>query len=520
MACVLPMLALIAFIIADQYRYDREQLIQKSILTARAMALTVDKDLDSVKTGLYGLASSPYLHSNDLQAFHRQANEVLGNLNANNIYLTDATGQQLLHSQHPFGAQLPVTRSRDLVERVFKTGTGAVSDLFQGSVVKQPVVAVIVPVWRENQVVYALGATFYPEHLSAMLASQALPSEWVAAIYDGSGHFIARSRGIDALLGKAGPPSILKKIATAREGSLEHKTVEGIPVYGVFSRSRISNWTIAIGIPKATLTATLRERVAVIAAITLCILLATLALAWMLGGKIAHAIQGLIDPAMALGRNEQVMIKPSYLKETDEVGKALERAADILLHTRHKAYHDPLTGLANRALFSEIAEQQLALCRRYGEHLAILYMDLDGFKSVNDTHGHAVGDLLLRQVAARLQAEMRRSDLVARLGGDEFAAVLMNTDSAGAKTVAAKLVQMLSAPYQVESISLTNVSASIGVAVYPEAGKALETLMQRADYAMYLAKKAGKRQYAVAESDILAGGPAETSATNLEKAAY
>ncbi|MGV3742346.1 MAG: diguanylate cyclase [Burkholderiaceae bacterium] len=525
LACVLPMLALVAFTVADQYRHARSELIQKSILTARAMALTVDKDMGSVTAGLYALASSNRLQSGNFAAFHQQATDLLDELNASNIYLIDRSGQLLLHTRHPYGTALPATGNPAIVERVFATGTSAVSDLFIGSVAKKPLVSVVVPVWKGNEVIYALSAAIHPDRLSKIFVSQGLPEDWVAAVFDGSGRFIVRSRGIDHLLGKTGAPEILEKLKLSREGWVEHGTVDNTLVIGVFSKSQVSNWTIAIGIPKAQLTAELWRRVILVAVVTFFILLITIALAWKLGGKIARAIQSLIDPAMALGRNEQVMVNPSYLKETDEVGKAIERAADILLHTRHKAYHDPLTGLANRALFGEIVEQQLALCRRYGEHLTILYMDLDGFKSVNDTHGHAVGDLLLRQVAARLQAEMRRSDLVARLGGDEFAAVLMNTDLAGAKTVAAKLVDMLSAPYQVESISLTTVSASIGVAVYPEAGKELETLMQRADYAMYLAKKAGKRQYAVAESEILTGAEADAaetdiSSTHADKAAY
>jgi diguanylate cyclase (GGDEF)-like protein len=516
MACVLPMLALIAFILIDQYRHNRDQLIQKSILTARAMALTVDKDTDSVKSGLYALASSPYLGSNNLQAFHRQASKILQKLNADNIYLADENGQQILHTNRPFGTSLPATRTLPFIKRVFETGNGTVSDLFTGSIVKKPVVAVIVPVWQGNRVVYALGATFYPERLLALLANQGLPADWVVAIYDGSGHFIARSHGIDSLLGKKGSPAILEQMAIRQEGTLESRTVDGTPVIGVFSKSKVSNWAIGIGIPKAQLTADLWKRVGLIATITFFILLSTLMLAWALGGKIARSIHALIAPALALGRNEKVQVETLYLREADEVGNAIERAADILAHTRHKAYHDPLTGLANRALFGEMAEQHLALCRRYGEHLAILYLDLDGFKSVNDTYGHAMGDRLLQQVAARLESEVRRSDLVARLGGDEFAAVLMNTDRAGAANVAAKLVEALSVPYSLDGISVTRVSPSIGVAIYPETGRDIEVLLQRADYAMYLAKSAGKRQYAIAEC----GNSPSTSGTDAEAAEF
>jgi diguanylate cyclase (GGDEF)-like protein len=520
-SCVLPMLALVALIVVNQYRHERDQLIQKSIFTVRAMAQTVDKDMNSVKVGLHALASSHHLQSGNLAAFHHQAKELLDELNASNVYLADASGQLLLHTHHPFGERLPTTGNLAIVQKVFASGTSTVSDMFVGAVVKRPLVAVVVPVRKNNKVVYALSATIHPDRLSKILINQGLPEDWIVAIYDGSGKFIARSQGIDQLLGKKGSPGILKKIAGSQEGSLENRTVDGTLVFGVFSRSKISDWAIAVGIPKAQLVADLWERIALIAVITFLILLGTLALAWRLGGKIAHAIHALIEPALALGRNERVQIEPLYLKEADEVGKAIVRAADILEHTRHKAHHDPLTGLANRALFNEIVEQQLSLCRRYGEQLTILYMDLDGFKSVNDKHGHAVGDMLLRQVASRLQVEVRRSDLVARLGGDEFAAVLMNTDRAGAAIVAAKLVEALSVPYLVDAISLTHVSASIGVAIYPETGQDIDTLLQRADYAMYLAKNAGKRQYAVAEANIQTSvSEADPSFIHSDKSAY
>lgn len=507
MACVLPMLALIAFIVVDDYRHDRDQLIRKSILTTRAVARTVDKDMESVKTGLHALASSSYLRSGNLAAFHGQAKGLLDELNANNIYLADMQGQLLLHTHHPHGAPLPIAGNLADVQNVFVTGDSVVSDLFMGPVVGRLLVAVVVPVWANNKIVYALSATMYPERLSEILKNQGLPPDWIIAIYDSSGRFIARSHGIDKLLGKHGSSEFLADIASQQEGAMENKTVDGTPVIGVFSKSKVSDWAVAIGIPTGQLTAGLWKRVGMIAMITFFILFSTLMLARALGGKIARSIRALIEPALALGRNEKVQVEALYLREADEVGKAIQRAADILEHTRHKAYHDPLTGLANRALFREMAEQQLALCRRYGEHLAILYLDLDGFKSVNDTHGHAVGDLLLQKVATRLEAEVRRSDLVARLGGDEFAVVLMNTDRDGAANVAAKLVEALSALYTLGTIPVTRVSASIGVAIYPETGRDIEALLQRADYAMYLAKNSGKRKYAIAEVDILPAAP-------------
>jgi diguanylate cyclase (GGDEF)-like protein len=173
------------------------------------------------------------------------------------------------------------------------------------------------------------------------------------------------------------------------------------------------------------------------------------------------------------------------------------KASAMMLQARHDAYHDELTGLANRTLFNEIIQQQLALCRRTEDQLAVLFVDLDGFKGINDHYGHAVGDELLRALAKRLTAGLRNSDIAARFGGDEFAAILVQADRDAAATVAAKLVDSLSKPYAIGALTIT-ASASIGVADYPRCGDSGDALLQRADEAMYQAKQQGRHRYAFA----------------------
>jgi diguanylate cyclase (GGDEF)-like protein len=171
----------------------------------------------------------------------------------------------------------------------------------------------------------------------------------------------------------------------------------------------------------------------------------------------------------------------------------------MLLDAEHRANHDSLTNLPNRDLFNEIAIQQLAACQRERIGLAVLYVDLDGFKSVNDRYGHSVGDDLLCAVASRLTNAIRGSDLVARLGGDEFVVLLIGVEPKDAKAVAHNLIGLLSRPFAVGALTL-QISASIGVAVYPSAGDSIPILLSRADAAMYKAKKAGKQQAAIADA--------------------
>ncbi len=162
---------------------------------------------------------------------------------------------------------------------------------------------------------------------------------------------------------------------------------------------------------------------------------------------------------------------------------------------RFMAHHDALTGLPNRQLLQDRMIQAIALCRRTGTQLAVLFIDLDDFKRINDSLGHEVGDRLLQMVAERLQACPREGDSIARLGGDEFvltASTLSDDNDAG--LIARKTLDMLSTPFVVDGHQL-HVTASIGISVYPVDGLDVETLMRTADTALYHAKENGRSNY-------------------------
>ena len=157
---------------------------------------------------------------------------------------------------------------------------------------------------------------------------------------------------------------------------------------------------------------------------------------------------------------------------------------------RHQAMHDGLTGLPNRVLLFETLEQAIEEARRGEGRLALMLMDLDRFKEVNDTFGHQFGDALLKQVAFRLQNQMHDGDTVARLGGDEFAVVLPHLDhSDAAAAMAKRILHTLEQPFVIDS-QVLEVGASIGIAIYPDHGTDGRTLQRRADVAMYAAKQA------------------------------
>jgi two-component system, cell cycle response regulator len=163
------------------------------------------------------------------------------------------------------------------------------------------------------------------------------------------------------------------------------------------------------------------------------------------------------------------------------------------------ALNDPLTGLANRRLLADRMSMALVHARRNKSAMAVVYLDLDGFKQINDTLGHGVGDSLLKTVAGRLVATVRAEDTVARVGGDEFILTLWHVSGIDyAVTVASRAIEVVSHPYDIEGNTVT-ITTSAGVSIYPDHGEDADTLLKSADLALYEAKSAGKNAYRISE---------------------
>jgi diguanylate cyclase (GGDEF)-like protein/PAS domain S-box-containing protein len=185
-------------------------------------------------------------------------------------------------------------------------------------------------------------------------------------------------------------------------------------------------------------------------------------------------------------------------------GTAADITAEVEAQARanHLALHDPLTELPNRVMLRERLDLALAAVRRRQSRVAVLCLDLDHFKEVNDTLGHGAGDLLLKEVAQRLQAGVRGTDTVARLGGDEFAIVQVSVDQPGdAQALCRRLTEELRAPFRIEGHELY-VGASIGVALAPDDGENHERLLKSADIALYRAKQAGRGTFRFFEAQM------------------
>ena len=195
------------------------------------------------------------------------------------------------------------------------------------------------------------------------------------------------------------------------------------------------------------------------------------------------------DPEELLTRIHNMLEVRLLHDEARDKAKALESLA----------LHDALTGLANRRLLTDRISAAIANARRNNNAMAVVYLDLDGFKQVNDTLGHGHGDALLKMVAERLLAAVREEDTAARLGGDEFMIALWHIRNVGdVVTVASKLIESLSMPYVIED-NIVSVTTSAGVGIYPTDGTDADTLMNRADAALYAAKRAGKNAFRISE---------------------
>ena len=240
--------------------------------------------------------------------------------------------------------------------------------------------------------------------------------------------------------------------------------------------------------------------------------LTSAALSHTLVRQITGSVRRLAEAASKLADGLPVETQPTHIKETAAVASALERVSALLRERtaerdqataaeerlrragqqlQHRASHDALTGLINRSRFDEVLGERVAACDSGGAPLTLLYIDVDGFKRVNDQHGHACGDELLRLFAARIKSNVRESEVVARLGGDEFAVILSHAQRPQSLETADRLIDQLSRPYRLGPLSV-EVSASIGLATYPGSATCASTLLQAADAAMYRAKNAGK----------------------------
>jgi|GEM_PF-2822925 len=761
LAFLLPVLLALALALLNDYRHERDALDQRTLQTARALEQAVDAELLGAQRTLLGFAASlSDLEPSRLGAVYRDAQRLLDSTKlADAIVLTDADGQQWMNTLVAFGQPLPKTRNMARVRKLFETGQPAISGLVMGTVAKHPLLTIDVPVLRQGRIVYDLNMVIRPERLQAILESAAFPPGWIAAVQDADGVIVARLPDTQRYVGRHVTASMWAHINRDSEGIAEVESLDGVPITGVFHRSRETGYSVSVGISTALLRAEFWRSFGLVMAMGLAICLASLYMGWRFGSQIlgsvralsramaeaatgrsapelpsrgprelvdlAHQfdrlwrarqradaalvderqrlldsqqqlarvlegsnqgywdwnlqtdvftvsprleamcgyaagemdtrvshwdehieagdlrllmdsiqqhlaghtsehcaelrcrsksgiwiwvrmqgklvrrdaegrplmmsgtvtditqakqdelalreaatvfgnsydgimvvdLQGLVvraNPAfaritgytaeeivgrspklLASGRHDRAfyermwaslheqgfwrgevwnrrksgqvyaeMLSISVVRDAQQVPQHyLGVFSDISRLKEHEAeldriaHYDPLTGVANRRLLLDRLKQALAHAHRSGRLLAVCFLDLDGFKPVNDRHGHEVGDQLLIQLTARMQATLREEDTIARIGGDEFVLLLGELGTVQECCAALqRLLDEISRPVQIQGLSVA-VSASIGATLFPQDPADADTLLRHADQAMYRAKQAGKRRY-------------------------
>ncbi|HEX8961369.1 MAG TPA: EAL domain-containing protein [Rhodocyclaceae bacterium] len=756
LACLLPGIFGAVVLFAREYREGRAQQAKDTLQTARALAQAVDNQILRIQGVGQGLATADALERGDFATFDRRAKEALvqSGLGAD-IILTDAEGREIVNTTRAYGTQLPRYDNPGMVAQVFATGQPAVSNLYTSRALRRSIVAVAVPVFLNGKVAYCLNIGIVPQTFSEMLRAQRLPADWVAAIFDGNGAFVARTLAGEQMLGRKTQPDFLKAMVESPEGTVETVSPEGRPIFSVFSRSPLTGWRVAIGIPLAALASSLWQTLFALLLGIVSLFAAGIGFAWFVAGRIGHSFQALIAPAVALGSGGRIALPRTDVREAAELTRALGRAGELLrqrtdalrkseeryrslfdrmaegfaigeliydargkpvdqrileaneaffsetglsrevlnrpvhevvptieqywldayhevivrggsvhvqdynaatqryydlrayrpsagrfavvfrdvtaakrierelqksrstlmlalkaggsaawemdvateritatdndvfgmlgfgpeelptrtewiwrihdedrqnladavddvvagrkeafsaelrlrakdgnwrwilsqgmaaergadgraqrlvgTHTdvterkemqqrvRDAALHDPLTGLPNRALTFEYGSHLIAAARRSHGRGALLFIDLDRFKPINDLYGHDTGDRVLQEVARRLQQCTRQEDLVGRLGGDEFVIILPHLDNVQhrAAVVAQHVIASISRPFHIGSLELS-ISPSVGIAYFPEHADHVSALLHAADLAMYRVKQSGRASY-------------------------
>lgn len=489
--CVLPAIVVSAALGYSAYQAERNNVEQQTVLLANAVMAELSRDLAVAESGLKVLATSAELNSGDLHSFHARARDALAPGNAYNYILTDPHGKQLVNTLLPFGSALPTAGTPAEIARVFSQKTTVLTDLFIAPVARKPGIAMGVPVGSGDVVAYSLNMGLDPLRITAMLNRQSLPDGWLVAVLDSSGTIVGRSRDAERFVGQKATPELLAAVAAQGDGRTQSFTKEGVPVFSAFVTSKLWKWTVVVGAPTATLEGDMRSQLVWVVSALLVAFGTGLWLARTISLRVIASVEHLSRAAQALGKGEEMNLPAIQMQEADHLGDAMLQAGQTMQKVKFDAQHDALTALPNRLLFDEVAQRSLAYAQRRNQPLALLAIDLDGFKAVNDTLGHSAGDEVLRTVARRIQDTVRASDIAARIGGDEFVVLLTDVNLATAMETAQRLVALLSEPYA--DIALP-VSASVGVALYPLNAINLHGLMHRADKALYEAKAQGKRR--------------------------
>lgn len=506
LAAVTPALIVILRAASEQ-RSTAAALVQDDALRiARIAASQQQRLIEGARQLLIALAKRPDVRRGDTDSCTAAFTDLLPNypFYANlGAIRTDGT---------IFCSALPIDRPvnaahRAYFQRALATREFAVGDYQVGIITRKPTVNFGYPILdaagaASGVVFAALDLTW----LNRLAADAKLPEGSQLTVIDRQGTILVHHPDPEGTLGQAiADPQVFQALLMHREGVAEGRGIDGVErliAFTPLSEAPPAGYAyVTVGIPSDVAYAQVHRQLGRnLAGLGLVVVLA-LAAAWAgVEWLLLRRVNALVTATRRLSAGDLGARSglPSDDSELGQLAKAFDEMATSLQRqtaaVAHQATHDLLTHLPNRTLLNGHLEQAIRVARREGTSVALLLLDINLFKEINDTLSHRNGDLLLQEVGPRLRRVLRESDLVARLGGDEFAVLLPGTDSAQAAVVAQKILDVFQEPFALGEFSVM-VGAGIGIAVYPVHGESADQIMQRADVAMYVAKEAGNEYF-------------------------
>ncbi|MBP6900133.1 MAG: GGDEF domain-containing protein [Burkholderiaceae bacterium] len=469
---------------------------------AHTAAQAVGRELQQAIATLEALALSDPALNRDTAGLAAYASRVAGaNAAVHALSMLDREGRTVFRSDAAAGPAAPAASGLRGDRRplstdeamVFSYGATAVSELRYAGAERQPVVEVSVPVWGSNGVEHMLSLSLKASVIAQVLDAQLWPPGWVTAVVDQNQVLLARNVDPTQHVGRPASVGLQQAMASRQAGVFESRTRSGQNVLATLQRVPESAWYVAVGVPSDELRLEWRNAVGGMLAGGATLALLGMAGAFVVSRRIAEQARAAAaghDAAGAPARPGWSRVREfsamAQAQAQTRAKAAIQRGGSEL----DRARRDDLTGLPRRELFRQQAEAALEHAAQDDSRaLAMLYLDLDGFKSANDQHGHAEGDRILRGVAQALTATIRPDDMAGRLGGDEFA-VLLCAPAGQVDSVAAEVgKRLLLAIGQVRE----GVGCTVGICV-GDGSSSVDALLAAADQAMLDGKKRCKNR--------------------------
>ncbi|WP_227496493.1 PAS domain-containing protein [Massilia litorea] len=337
LASVLPLLFAYVAFVRDAGQREAGHVARDAATVTRALAAALDRELESAETAGRVAAAWPTLAPGTLAQFHAESRQLLlrPEFPASNFTLSGADGRPLLDTHWAFGAALPATPNQESVDAVLRRGDARISSLYSPGPGQGFVFSADVPVWRDGKVAYVLSTQVRPRRVADLLGAQQLPPGWVAEVFDARGLVVARNIDSASYVGTPMNGVLASNAAASPEG-LAHlpEDYDGMRQHAAWMRSNSHGWIVAVTYPDDAARELLGHALPATVAASSALLGLGLLLAWIIGGTIARSVQGLVEPAAALGRGEPLGLAPPEIRETATVADALREVERELLRYR------------------------------------------------------------------------------------------------------------------------------------------------------------------------------------------